>query len=80
MISIKELSISFLDIDGKLHRKNGVCEVYKNGFGSFRVYYIHGKLHNGNGPAVIYRNGKDRYYIDDIMYTKEQYHEKMGVF
>ncbi len=77
MICIKEWCISFLDIDGKFHRRCGFC--HKDSF-AYTSYYIHGKRHNDNGPAVIYSDGSVDYYLNDIKYSKEEYDKIMGVF
>ena len=31
------------------------------------------KLHNTEGPAVIYIDGKEEYYLNGILYTKDQF-------
>lgn len=31
------------------------------------------KLHNAEGPAVVYPDGREEYYLNGILYTKDQF-------
>lgn len=31
------------------------------------------KLHNAEGPAVVYPDGRQEYYLNGILYTKDEF-------
>jgi hypothetical protein len=57
---------------GQLHCDDGPAILYKNGDKS---YYKNGKRHREDGPAIEW-SSINEYYIDNILYTKEQFLEK----
>lgn len=60
----------FVDERLELHNMDGPA-LY--GVGDSLQWFIHGKNHRLDGPAVIYDNGKAFYYLDDILYSKDDY-------
>ena len=58
---------------GKCHREDGPARIGKNG----TEWYIHGELHREDGPAVIFPNGKIHWYLNDTIYSKEDWFKKL---
>jgi len=70
-------------INNKTHRLNGPAVIrYNNGSITNEEYYIDSKRHRLDGPADIgYDNNGNikyvAYWINDIRYTKENYHKEL---
>lgn len=47
--------------------------------GTIRWYNDKNELHRVDGPAVQYANGIKVFYLEDILYTEEEYNTKLHV-
>lgn len=63
----------FWFINGKLHRKDGPAVEMS----SVRIWYNHGKRHREDGPAYEESDGRVYYYLNNILYTEEDYWAKI---
>ena len=60
-------------IDGEKHREDGPAVEGPGG----KVWYINGKRHREDGPAVEYNYGEKSWYLNDIYYTEEEFHQEL---
>ncbi len=64
--------------NGKVHREGGPAATFNTNIGLKSLWYKEGKVHREDGPAII-EGSKDRYFLDDVFLTKEQWEAKMAV-
>lgn len=57
---------------------NEIEILYEDEFG--KEYYRDGKLHKLDGPACEYVNGKNKYYIQGICLSEEEFNKKNPEF
>ena len=61
--------------NGKPHRDGGPAIVYEAiGLEEWRM---NGKLHREEGPAVIFGNGTVEWYLNDKLFSKEEWFEAL---
>jgi hypothetical protein len=60
-------------INGKLHRTDGPA--LENNYSKY--WFINGKLHREDGPAIEYSDGDKSWYLNDIQYGEEEFHQEV---
>jgi hypothetical protein len=63
----------YLNKSGQLHRTDGPA--LENNYSKY--WFINGKLHREDGPAIEYSTGDKSWYLNDIRYTEDQYHQEV---
>lgn len=64
--------------NGRRHRDNDLpAVIYDNGD---QAWYQNGKVHREVGPAFIYTDGEKYYYLNNILYSEEDFYHKIGKF
>jgi hypothetical protein len=58
---------------GQYHREDGPA--LENDY--IKIWYINGNKHREDGHAVEYSDGYKRWYLNDINYTEEEYHQEL---
>jgi hypothetical protein len=76
-VTVGDIFIEYHNSRGERHRISGPARIWSDGSQS---YWVNGKLHRIDGPAVIDLEGTVAYFVDDIQYTKEQYHKAVIKF
>ena len=59
-------------VDGKLHREDGPA-VERTDSSRYKAWFIKNKLHRLDGPAVEDAHGTKEYWIDDKLYSFEEW-------
>ena len=62
------------DSDSLYHRDDGPAIEWAHGS---KEWYKHGKCHREDGPAVELSSGYKAYWLEDIIYSEEEYWEKI---
>ena len=52
-------------------------KVYDNSNGN-EEWHLNGKLHRENGPAYKCIDGTEKWFLNDIEYTEEEYNKKQN--
>jgi hypothetical protein len=60
-------------INGLKHREDGPAVEG----GGYKAWYINGKRHRTDGPAVEYSDGDNFWYLNDIEYSEEEFHQEI---
>ena len=71
----KKGNIFYKNEDGDFHREDGPAYI---GITGTKAWLVNNKFHREDGPARIgEEDNYDRYYLDDIEYTKEDWEEEI---
>ncbi len=62
--------------NGKLHRENDLPAI--EGYDGTKCWYKNDNAHRIGNPAIIYHDNTERFYINGIKYTKENYWKEIG--